>query len=176
MDNDTRWNSLSLCPTLTNKKKTDAQRPLQWRHNERDSVSNHQAHDCLRNRLFGQRWKKTSKLCVTGRAGNSPVTGEFPAQMASNAKMFHLMTSSWHLYIQVLIADEGSLEGSIPFDDFLNSETHPPSLLDDFDPKTNTSLILFSSGTTGVPKGVQISSSNIVGLVCSQWWVNTTLY
>ena len=31
--------------------------------------------------------KKTSKLCVTGLcAGNSPVTGEFPAQMASNAE------------------------------------------------------------------------------------------
>ena len=31
--------------------------------------------------------KKTSKLRVTGLcAGNSPVTGEFPAQMASNAE------------------------------------------------------------------------------------------
>ena len=42
-------------------------------------------------RLFAQlfiqaRIKKTSKLHVTGiGAGNSPVTGEFPAQMASNA-------------------------------------------------------------------------------------------
>ena len=39
------------------------------------------------NRLFRRRPKKTSKLCVTGLcAGNSPVTGEFPAQMASNAE------------------------------------------------------------------------------------------
>ena len=31
--------------------------------------------------------KKTSKLCVTGLcAGNSPVTGEFPGQRASNAE------------------------------------------------------------------------------------------
>ena len=31
--------------------------------------------------------KKASKLCVTGPcAGNSPVTGEFPAQMTSNAE------------------------------------------------------------------------------------------
>ena len=31
--------------------------------------------------------KKTPKLCVTGLCvGNSPVTGEFPAQMASNAE------------------------------------------------------------------------------------------
>ena len=37
--------------------------------------------------LFGRRSKKTSKLCVTGLCeGNSPVTGEFPAQRASNAK------------------------------------------------------------------------------------------
>ena len=34
-----------------------------------------------------RRSKKTSKLLVTGlREGNSPVTGEFPAQRASNAK------------------------------------------------------------------------------------------
>ena len=37
--------------------------------------------------LFRRRSKKTSKLCVTGLcAGNSPWTGEFPAQMASNAE------------------------------------------------------------------------------------------
>ena len=47
---------------------------LQWRHNGRDSVSNHQPHDCLLNRLFRRRSKKTSKLRVTGLcAGNSPV-------------------------------------------------------------------------------------------------------
>ena len=60
---------------------------LRWRHNERDSVSNHQPHDCLLNRLFTRRSKKTSKLRVTGLcAGNSPETGEFPAQRASNAE------------------------------------------------------------------------------------------
>ena len=60
---------------------------LQWRHNGRDSVSNHQPHDCLLNRLFRHRSKKTSKLRVTGLcARNSPVTDEFPAQMASNAE------------------------------------------------------------------------------------------
>ena len=60
---------------------------LRWRHNGRDSVSNQQPHDCLVNRLFGRRSKKTSKLRVTGLCeGNSPVTGEFPAQRASNAE------------------------------------------------------------------------------------------
>ena len=60
---------------------------LQWRHNGRDGVSNHQPHHCLLNRLFRPRSKKTSKLRVTGLcAGNSPVAGEFPAQMASNTE------------------------------------------------------------------------------------------
>ena len=60
---------------------------LQWRHNGRDSVSNHQPHDCFLNRLFRCRSNKTSKLRVTGLcAGNSPGAGEFPTQMASNAE------------------------------------------------------------------------------------------
>ena len=62
-------------------------RALRWRHNELDSFSNHQPHDCLLNHLF-RRWsKKTSKLRVTGLcAGNSPGTGDFPAQMACGAE------------------------------------------------------------------------------------------
>ena len=60
---------------------------LWWRHNDHDGVSNHQPHDCLLNRLFRRRSKKTSKLRVTGLCvGNSPGTGEFPAQRASNAE------------------------------------------------------------------------------------------
>ena len=65
----------------------ESSRSLQWRHNGPDSVSNHQPHDCLFNRLSRRRSKKTSKLCVTGLCtGNSPGTGEFPAQMASYAE------------------------------------------------------------------------------------------
>ena len=60
---------------------------LRWRHNGHDGVSNHQPHHCVLNRSFGGRSKKTSKPRVTGLcAGNSPGTGEFPAQMASNAE------------------------------------------------------------------------------------------
>ena len=66
--------------------------PLQWSHNERDGVSNHQPHDCLLKLALRCRSKKTSKLRVTSLCvGNSPVTGEFPAQRASNAKN----VSSW---------------------------------------------------------------------------------
>ena len=60
---------------------------LQWRRTGRDGVSNHQPDDCLLNRLFRRRSKKTSKLRVTDHyEGNSSVTGEFPAQMVSNAE------------------------------------------------------------------------------------------
>ena len=68
-------------------KASDKVYPLQLRHNARDGVLNHQPHDCLLNRLFRRRSKKTPKLRVTGLCkGNSPGTGEFPAQMASNAE------------------------------------------------------------------------------------------
>ena len=67
--------------------------PLQWRHNERDGVSNHQSDDCLLRR----RSKKTSKLCVSGLCeGNSPVTSEFPAQRASNAENVSIW---WRLHV-----------------------------------------------------------------------------
>ena len=60
---------------------------LRWRYNGCDGIANHQPHHCLLNSLFGRRSKKTSKFRVTGLcAGNSPGTGEFPAQMPSNAE------------------------------------------------------------------------------------------
>ena len=72
---------------------------LHWRHNGHDSVSNHQPHDCLLNRLCRRRSKKTSKLRVTGLcAGNSPRTGEFPAQMASNAENVSIW---WRHYVRM---------------------------------------------------------------------------
>ena len=63
------------------------QSSLQWRHNEPDGVSNHQPHNWLLKRLF-RRWsKKISKLRVIGLCvGNSTMTGEFPAKLASNAE------------------------------------------------------------------------------------------
>ena len=64
---------------------------LQWRHNERDGVSNHQRLDCLFNRLFRRRSKKTSKLHTTGLCeGNPPVTGGFASQKTSNVDVFSI--------------------------------------------------------------------------------------
>ena len=60
---------------------------LQLRHNGPDSVSHHQPNDCLLNRLFKRRSKKSSKLRATGVcAGNSPLTGEFLAQRTRKGK------------------------------------------------------------------------------------------
>ena len=68
---------------------------LQWRHNERDGFLNHQRLDYMLNCWFRRRSKKTSKHRVTGLCeGNSPVTGEFPQQKASDAENVS-MTSSW---------------------------------------------------------------------------------
>ena len=71
-------------------------KPLQWRHYERDSVSNHQRLECLPNRLFRRPSKKVWKPRVTGLCGGihrwqvdsphkGPVTRKF---------VFHLMTLS----------------------------------------------------------------------------------
>ena len=74
--------------------------PLKWFHNWRDGVSNHEPHDCLLNRIFGCETKKTSKLRVTGLCGgNSPVTWEFPTQMASNAGNVSIWWSRYPLEI-----------------------------------------------------------------------------
>ena len=62
---------------------------LRWRHNGRDSVSNHQPLDYLFKRSFRRRSRETSKLRVTGLcAGNSPGTGEFPHKWPATRKMF----------------------------------------------------------------------------------------
>ena len=71
---------------------------LHWRHNGHDSISNHQPHDCLLNRLFRRRSKKISKLHVTGLcAGNPPETSEFPTQIASNAENVSIW---WHHHVK----------------------------------------------------------------------------
>ena len=76
------------------------QSTLQWRHYDRGGVSNHQPHDCLFSRLFRHRWNKTSKHRVPGLCeGNSPVTGEFPAQRANNTENVSI---SWRHHEQEL--------------------------------------------------------------------------
>ena len=83
--NDILWHSIQGSIYLN----THDIGPIQWRHDERDGVSNHQPHESLRNPLFKCRSKKTPKLRVTGLCvGKSPVIGEFPAQRPVTWKMF----------------------------------------------------------------------------------------
>ena len=79
----------SFCISRSAITRTHRVESLQWRHNGRNGVSNHQPHECLLSRLFRRISKKTSKLCVTGLCeGKSPVTEEFPSQRSSNAEFF----------------------------------------------------------------------------------------
>ena len=88
---------------------------LQWHHNGRDSVSNHQPHDCLLNPLFRRRSKKTSKLRVTGIcAGNSPGTGELPAQMASYAENVSILSANDGHFVSASIYSLRPLWHSLP--------------------------------------------------------------
>ena len=92
---------------------TNAGLSLRWRHNERDSISNHQPYDCLLNGSFRRRSKKTSKLRVTGLCvGNSPGAVNSPHKWPVTRKMFpfgdviisfigHLETNSIEICIKM---------------------------------------------------------------------------
>ena len=60
-----------------------------WRHNDHDSVSNHQPHGGLLNRYSDADQRKTSKLRVTGLCvGNSPGPVNSPHKGPVTRKMF----------------------------------------------------------------------------------------
>ena len=65
--------------------------PLDWRHNGRDSVSNHQPHDCLHNCVFRRRSSSVSLAFVRG-IHRGPVNS--PHKWPVTRQIFHLMTSS----------------------------------------------------------------------------------
>ena len=58
-------------------------RALQWRHNGRDGISNHQPPDCFLNCLFRCKSKKTSKLRVTGLYDVCILTNNFQCMSLS---------------------------------------------------------------------------------------------
>ena len=94
--------------------------PLLWRHNERDGVSNHGRFDYLLNRLFRRRSKKTSKLRITGLCeGNSPETGEFPAQRPVTRKMFPFHDVIMHPWSRAILRN--GMSGCV----FPHLYTHP---------------------------------------------------
>ena len=73
-------------------------------HDGHNGVSNHQPRHCLLNCLFSRRSKKTSKLRVAGLcAGNSPVAGEFPSQMASNTENVSIWWRHHETFIRIIL-------------------------------------------------------------------------
>ena len=103
---------------------------LQWRHNGHVGLSNHQPRHCLLNRLFRRRSKKTSKLRVNGLCvGNSPMTGEFPAQRTNNAENVSIW---WRHHKYILTIWFWNVQHSILHVSawlFLSLHGHFPSLL-----------------------------------------------
>ena len=76
--------SFALCP-IRSMRPTWLLYTLQWRHNEHDSVSNHQRFGCLLSRYQAQiKENINGGLCKE----NSPVTGEFPAKGPVTRKVF----------------------------------------------------------------------------------------
>ena len=83
---------------------SDAQcdkRPIQYRHNGRDGVSNHRPQHCFLNRLFKRRTMKIPKLHVNGLSAGLhcwPVNSPHKWPVARSC--FHLMTSSCAIEIR----------------------------------------------------------------------------
>ena len=101
-----------------------SQYTLQWGHNGRNDVSNYQPKGCLVCSTVC--WsKKTSKLRVTGLcAGYSPVTGECPAQMASNAENVSIW---WRHH------EDGLSSFEIPYDRLIGIMGRPTPVRRHFD-------------------------------------------
>ena len=102
---------------------------LQWCHNERDGVSDHRRLGGLFSCLFKRRSKETSKPRVTGLCkGNSPVTGEFPSQRASNAENVFMWCRHHGLWTSNSNSPTPSCAITYPCHD-LNTRLAKPTLL-----------------------------------------------
>ena len=67
------------------------------------TVSNHRSFDCLSNTSCGPTSKKHQSPCYWPFEGNSPVTGEFPTQRASNAEKASIW---WRHHVYVCICPD----------------------------------------------------------------------
>ena len=98
-------------------------RSLQWCHNERNGISNHQRLDCSLNPLFRHRSKNTSKHCVAGLCEGIhrwPVDSPQRVSNAENASIW------WHHHVSpylhfTLVMLWGFLSIYLASDDVLDS-------------------------------------------------------
>ena len=58
----------------------------------------------------------------------------------------------------------GETQGTTPFEPLLHEEAEPPRV--DINPRADTAVLLYSSGTTGLPKGVMLTHRNVVANIC----------
>ena len=132
---------------------------LQWRHNGRDCVSNRQRLVCLLSRLFRRRSKKISKLRDTGLGEeNSPMTGEFPAQMACNAQNVSIW---WRHHI------ESSESWEVSQGHYCEAACHIWKLYRHFD--TQSKLWVYGILRLGSLRYWYVSLQNMLKMINSQW-------
>ena len=58
----------------------------------------------------------------------------------------------------------GEAEGATPFAELLGDPAEPPEV--DIDPANDLAVLPYSSGTTGLPKGVMLTHRNLVANIC----------
>ena len=92
---------------------------VQWRHNGRNGVSNHQPHDCLLNRVFRRRSKKTPKFRFNGLcARNSPVTSSSLPEIDRHVADDNWTYASWRPFFRSQCDNKDvSLESNSSFND-----------------------------------------------------------